>query len=106
MKVEPIEDYVIIALPEYAVVDDRLLEALTIEAQRQIISQYDKPPKALMIEPIDWLVTSSAEEVERHQPAHKCAACLAGNDRARAYLAEFPDRCLALGNLRYTEVWA
>lgn len=100
-----IEDYIIIAVPVDAVVDDQLLEALTIEAQRQILSQYDNPPRAVVIEPIDWLITSSADEVERHQPAHKCVACLAGNDRARAFLTEFPDRCLALGNLRYTEIW-
>ena len=105
MRVEPIEDYVVLAVPADTVVDEQMLAGLTAKAQAQILGQYRKPPRALLVEPIDWLITSDPAEVERHQPAHDCAACRAGNDRARAFLAEFPDRRVALGNLRYTEVW-
>lgn len=106
MKVEPIRDYIALTIPENAEVDSDLFDMLTALTQRMILAQYEHPPRALLIEPIDWLITSSAAEVERHQPDHDCAACRAGNDQARAFLAEFPDRRLALGNLRYTEVWS
>lgn len=107
MRIEPIEDYVVLLVPEHMALDDeRLLTMLNDQAQRTILAQYRRPPRALAIEPIDWLITSDPAEVERHQPAHDCATCRAGNDQARAFLAEHPDRHLALGNLRYTEVWS
>lgn len=106
MRVEPIEDYIAMVVPEdVGEIDDRVLERLTDQAQRTILAQYRQPPRALLIEPVDWLITSSADEVERHQPAHDCVACRAGNDQARAFLAEHPDRRIAVGNLRYTEIW-
>lgn len=106
MRVEPILDYIALAVPEgIALEDPRLLDLLNTQAERTILAQYRRPPRALAIEPIDWLITSKPEDVERHQPAHDCATCRAGNDQARAFLAEHPDRFVALGNLRYTEVW-
>lgn len=53
----------------------------------------------------EWLVTDKREEVEVFQPAHDCAACRAGNDKADAFLREHPGRWIALGNLFYVEVW-
>jgi hypothetical protein len=105
-RVEPILDYIVLAVPDHVAHDDPSLpERLTDEAQRNILAQYRRPPRALIIEPIDWLITSNPSDVERHQPAHDCPTCRAGNDQAQAFLAEHPDRYLALGNLRYTEVW-
>lgn len=105
MRVEPIQDYVVLVVPPDAKLDEQTIDRLTAQAQVQIFAQYRTRPRALVIEPIDWLITSDPAEVERHQPDHDCAACRAGNDQARAYLTEHPDGRLALGNLRYTEVW-
>ena len=55
--------------------------------------------------PIEWLITSDWQDVERSQPAHDCPTCRAGNDQAIAFLKEHPDQRLALGNLRYWELW-
>ena len=52
-----------------------------------------------------WKITSDWREVEQFQPAHDCTTCRAGNDQAMAFLKEFPDRRLAVGNLTYIEVW-
>ena len=53
----------------------------------------------------DWLITDEIDKVDEFQPAHDCAACLAGNDQAKAYLREHPGRWLAMANMTYTEVW-
>lgn len=106
MSTETITDYIVLVVPDDVDLDDdELLDRLTAQAQRQILAQYERPPRMLLIDPVDWLITSSTTDVERHQPAHDCAACRAGNDQARAFLAEHPDKRLALGNLCYTEVW-
>lgn len=105
MSTETIVDYFALALPEGVEITDEILAKLTAQIELDILAQYDRPPKAILLEPIDWLITSDPDEVTRHQPAHDCAACLAGNDRARAFLAEFPHRQVVLANLRYTEVW-
>lgn len=105
MRTEPIIDYIVIVVPVEAEVDDDMFDELTVLAQQMILRQYRHPPRALLVEPVDWLITSDPIDVELHQPEHDCAACLAGNDQARAFLAEHPDRRLALGNLHYTEVW-
>lgn len=63
-------------------------------------------PAALRFDPVDWLITRDADEADAFQPAHDCAACQAGADQMRAYLAEHPDRWVVLGNLHYVEVWA
>jgi hypothetical protein len=75
-------------------------------AEAHIVGQYAKAPRALFIEPIHWLITSDWREVEAFQPDHyDCETCRAGNDQAIAFLKEHPEGRLALGNLRYTEVW-
>jgi hypothetical protein len=58
-----------------------------------------------VLDPIDWLITSDWRDVEAHQPAHQCPTCIAGNDQAMAFLKEHPTERLALGNMRYWEVW-
>lgn len=103
---ETILDYIALAVPaDFAPDDAGLLAKLTATAERTILAQYRRPPRALVVEPIDWLITSNPADVEAHQPAHDCVTCRAGNDQARAFLAEHPDRYVALGNLRYIEIW-
>lgn len=63
-------------------------------------------PVAIEFGDSDWLVTDNPDDVEKFQPAHDCVACLAGNDQAKAFLAEHPGRFVAMANLHYTEVWA
>ena len=103
---DPIQDYIILAVPpEVDLSDPGVAERLRDKAEAQIIHQYRRPPKALVIDAIDWLITNDWREVEINQPAHDCPTCRAGNDQAVAFLKEHPDRQLALGNLRYWEVW-
>lgn len=105
MRFEPVVDYVVLVVPRDAYPDEQLLAGLTARARLLILDQYEVPPQAIVVSPIDWVITSDPDEVEGHQPAHDCASCRAGNDQARAFLAEHPDRRLALGNLHYMEVW-
>jgi len=106
MTTQPVVDYIVIAIPEdNTLTADELRDDLNRQAEYQIMVQYERPPRALLVSPTEWLITSDPEELARFQPTHNCPACLAGHDRARAFLAEFPDRRLAVGNLHYTEVW-
>jgi hypothetical protein len=104
---EPILDYIILRVPPHVDPDGEDARKLMNQmAEFQVMGQY-KPkdrPKAIVLDPIEWLITSDWEEVERTQPAHQCAACLAGNDQAVAFLKEHPDQRLALGNLKYWEI--
>jgi hypothetical protein len=103
---KPIEDYIIFKVtpgtdpdqPEQRAWMNRMAEA-------QVMGQYKRPPRTILMDPVDWLVTSDWREVERFQPAHDCAECQAGNEGAIAFLKEHPDERLALGNLRYWEIW-
>lgn len=103
--VGPIEDVVAIVIPEG--VDDLPEERLNALAYWQLMGQYagGGRPRTLLVESMEWLVTGDWEDVERFQPAHDCAACRAGNDQAVAFLKEHPDRRIAMGNLKYWEVW-
>lgn len=108
--VRQIQDYIVLALPSHIDASDpdqraALFDELTDRATQTVMAQYQRPPKALLLEPIDWLITSDPADVERHQPAHDCETCRAGNVDAQAFLLEHPGRLLALGNLTYTEVW-
>lgn len=101
-----IDDYVILKVPHNIDPDDpgaRL--AMDRMAEHQVMRQYERPPRALLLDQIDWLVTSDWQEVERFQPAHDCAECQAGNARAIAFLKEHPEERLALGNMHYVEIW-
>lgn len=104
---EPILDYIVLSIPADIDPDHPDVQAtLDDQAQFQVLNQYRKArPKAIVIDPIEWLITSDWRDVEAHQPAHDCATCRAGNDQAVAFLKEHPDRRLALGNMRYFEVW-
>lgn len=62
-------------------------------------------PAAIKFADSDWLVTDNPDDVDKFQPAHDCVACLAGNDRAKAFLTANPGRWVAMANLHYTEVW-
>jgi hypothetical protein len=111
METRVIEDYFVAIVPVGINVNDvesysRLIKTMKGEAYRAIMEQYKQPPRALIVAPIEWLVTNSPKEVERFQPIHDCNECRAGNLRARQYLTANPDRFLACANLRYTEVWA
>lgn len=81
------------------------LEAL---ARHWVRRQWTDVPGPVAIEfaASDWLVTDDPADVDKFQPAHDCAACLAGNDQAKAFLAEYPGRFVAMANLHYTEYWA
>jgi hypothetical protein len=110
MKAERITDYFVTVIPEAVDVNDvDAFAALREEMQRQVevmlLRQYERPPKALMLEPTEWLVTDSPDEVEAFQPEHDCAECRAGNQRACEFLIANPGRFVACGNLHYTEVW-
>lgn len=105
-----ISDVFAAAVPEsYDLTDPEqfpvLFARMTDIARTATLAQYRRPPKALLFEPIDWLVTSDPAEVEQFQPAHDCEECRAGNERALAFLRANPDRAIALGNLSYREVW-
>jgi hypothetical protein len=99
-------DYIAIGVQPGVTVDLSQLDELACD---QIIRQYlergDRPPRAILLGEIDWLVTGDVDAARRHQPDHDCAACRAGHDQAVAFLAEHPDARLALGNLSYREVW-
>ena len=104
---EPVQDFIVLGIPSEVDADDpRVSEFLDRMAEHQVMAQYrGQRPKALVMDKIEWLITSDWEDVERFQPAHDCAACRAGNDQAIATLKEFPDKRLALGNMRYWEIW-
>lgn len=78
-------------------------------AMSKVGEQYVRQNRTVMVglvfTDLDWLITGDPNEVEKFQPAHDCAKCLSGNDQARAYLREHPDRKLALCNITYTEIW-
>lgn len=104
MDAKKITDYVALGIPDDFPedIDPKVLER---QVYLLIIRQYERPPMALLIDPIDWLITSDLAQVELHQPAHDCEECRKGNERAREFLAENPGRRIALGNVTYTEVW-
>lgn len=107
---EDIQDVFAAAVPEGydpAVPADRerLIAALGPLSEAYVVRQYRVRPKAILMEPTDWLITRDPAEVERFQPAHDCVACRAGNDQCLAYLRDHPDGWVVLGNLTYTEVW-
>jgi hypothetical protein len=104
---EPIIDYVVLGVPEGATLeDDEVADTLEQVAMRTVIAQYEgRHPRALLFLETHWIITSDWREVERFQPAHQCPTCIAGNDQAQAFLKEFPEKRLALGNLTYIEVW-
>jgi hypothetical protein len=97
-------DYIILAprQGQREISQERLREL----AMEQIMAQYrGQHPPIIELQPIEWLVTQDPEDVERHQPAHDCADCKAGNERAQRYLRMNPGAWLWLGNLFYTEIW-
>lgn len=104
-----VDDYIVLAVPSHVSLDDEgVFKQLQDAADRNIVAQYRgrRPqPRALVIHESEWLITSDWREVERFQPAHDCAECRAGNERAVALLKEHPDKRLALGNLHYMAVW-
>jgi hypothetical protein len=103
---EPILDFVILAVPPGADPDTpEARKAMERQAQLQVMRQYKRPPKAVVIDAIEWTITSDWREVDKVQPGDGCPTCVAGNDQAIAFLKEHPDRRLALGNLKYWEVW-
>jgi hypothetical protein len=107
MRTVPIDDVFAVALPMgMDPRDPTVPRKLTAMATRLAWEQYkDAKPEVLRFDPIDWLITSNADEADAFQPAHDCAACRAGADQMRAFLAEHPDRWVVLGNLHYVEVW-
>jgi hypothetical protein len=104
---ETIYDFIILGLPDDADLDDpEVIKKLDAMAHRSVMGQYKRGmPKAVLLEAIEWWMTSDWRDVEARQPDHDCPSCRAGNDQAIAYLKEHPTKRLALGNLRYVEVW-
>ena len=107
MSQQPILDYVIFGVPFGTVLDDDMRARLDRASEALLMRQYRgrRHPRALLLDATRWLITSSWEDVLAFQPDDGCPTCLAGNDQAVAFLKEHPDRCLALGNLSYVEVW-
>jgi hypothetical protein len=102
-----IDDFIVLGVPDDASLErEDTVDALERLAELQILNQYEgRRPRALLLYTSQWLITGSWEEALAFQPAHDCVACQAGNDQAVAFLKEFPDKKLALGNLHYTEIW-
>jgi hypothetical protein len=111
MRRRLIDDYFVALVPEGTDVADpdvypALLARMEREAVRATMAQYRGPrPKALLLDPIEWLVTDDPDEVERFQPAHDCEQCRAGNAAASEFLTANPGRFVACANLHYSEVW-
>src|SRR3954464_4865908 len=104
---ETIYDFIILGVADDASLDNlATVEALNRLAERSVMGQYKKDrPRAVLMEPTQWWMTSDWRDVEARQPDHDCASCRAGKDQAIAYLKEFPGKRLALGNVKYIEVW-
>ncbi len=104
---EPVYDFIVLGCaPHLDLSEPQHLESLNRLAHRSAMGQYKRQrPRALIMEPIEWLITNKWEDVEAFQPAHDCLTCRTGNDQAVAYLKEHEDRWLALGNMKYWEVW-
>jgi len=102
-RTHEIVDYIILT-PRYG---QREISAERLHqlAMEQIMGQYGGEQPRIELQPIDWLVTQDPDEIERHQPAHDCDECKAGNQRAQNYLRMNPGAWLWLGNLFYTEIW-
>ena len=83
-----------------------LIPTMDVWARKTVWSQYDNcPPQGLFFRDIDWLVTKDPAQVETFQPAHDCETCRDGNKKAHAFLSEFPNRYIAMGNIEYVEYW-
>lgn len=104
---EVIYDFIILGVPDDVDLENPdVLATLDRLAHKSIMGQYRKGrPKAVLIEKIEWWMTSNWRDVEARQPDHDCASCRAGNDQAIALLKEHPEKRLALGNIKYVEVW-
>lgn len=106
MTNEPIIDYCVLKVPHGVDPDDPVIrERMDVIAKELTVAQYRNPPKALLFDKIEWLITSNPHAVAEFQPAHDCSVCIAANDQAQAYLTDHPDEQLACANLRYVEVW-
>lgn len=104
-----ITDFIILGVPDDLAepLSEDQLQAMENLALRNIWGQYHEKgaPEAILLQHIDWKITSTPAEVEEFQPAHECEDCRAGNEKARRFLTEHPGKRLALGNLFYVEVW-
>jgi hypothetical protein len=104
----PIKDFIILGInPEVDPTDPQVEASLERLMNRAVMAQYQGPskPRALVVLRAEWFFTSDPEEVAKIQPGDGCATCIAGNDQARAFLREHPERKLALCNVEYQEVW-
>lgn len=104
---EKIYDFIILSVPDDAdLTRPGVRDALDRLAHKNVMSQYKKRmPRAVLLEAIQWWITSDWRDVEARQPDHDCASCRSGNDQAIAFLKEHPEKRLALGNIKYVEVW-
>lgn len=85
---------------------ERLLAELDNVAKQWVWRQWHgSRPIMVTFAESQWLITNKIEKVDDFQPAHDCAACLAGNDQMKAFLAENPGRWVAMANMTYTEIW-
>jgi hypothetical protein len=103
-----VDDVIALSLPAGVEPTDvglvRKLNQLTVN---QTVAQYtDEVPTAILVRSIEWLYTQDPDEVERFQPSDHCVKCRAGNDQMIAFLKEYPGQWVALGSVRYTEMWA
>lgn len=103
MQVREIQDVVAFVVPEKYGDGPIPQEQMDELAYRLVMGQYAGRTAIIEITKVDWLVTKDADEADAFQPAHDCAACVAGADQARSFLREHPDRRIALGNISYTE---
>lgn len=107
MSDNPIQDYIVIKVPSDTILNPESILKFNSMAKRCIVDQYKKPPypSLILMHDTEWLMPKDWEEVIVFQPHHQCPTCLAANDQAVAYLKEFPEKKLILGNLSYSVFW-
>lgn len=104
-------DVMCMAVPEHVdptvlLIDGVPSEQLRSVAIQSLMPQYEgQPPRAILLDSMDALVTNERADIEKFQPAHDCAACRAGNDQADTFLRDHPGRWLVLANVAYREIW-
>jgi hypothetical protein len=87
--------------------DKHINRNATAVAQKTVWDQWPEGqgPAMIQFDPIEWKLTRDPAEVEAFQPAHDCEQCREGNEKAKRFLEEYPDRWVLLGNIHYVEMW-
>lgn len=107
MSTDPVQDYIAIRVPSDTILNPETFIKLNGIAKKLILEQFKGPsfPKAIHLLKTTWLVTSNWEEALGFQPDDGCPSCIAANEQMVAYLKQYPDRTIVLGNLSYNVFW-